>query len=78
MGSVGRSAGRRMRGGELRVEGDAAEFFCRYMEGGRARARHVKLLGETYGGTITAREVRALEKGKAGMHRAVLVFESEA
>ena len=76
MGSVGCSAGRRMSGGELRVEGDAGEFFCRYMEGGRARARRVELLGETYGGTVMAEEVCALEKGQAGCHRASLVLES--
>lgn len=76
MGSVGRSAGRGMCGGKLRVEGDAGEFFCRYMEGGAAHACNIALLGETYGGAITARRVRALEKGEGGTHMASLVLET--
>ncbi len=74
LGSVGNSAGRCMRGGRLVVRGDAGAFFCRYMEGGFAVARDVELLGETYGGTVQARSVRALEKGAGGTHRACLIL----
>jgi hypothetical protein len=59
------------------VEGDAGEFFCRYMEAGRASARDVALLGETYGGRIRARRIIAFEKGDEGTHRAELVVESD-
>jgi len=74
LGSVGNSAGRCMRGGELVVCGDAGRFFCRYMRGGLARVRDVELLGETYGGTIRARRILALEKGRRGTHRARLIL----
>jgi len=78
MGSVGRSAGRRMHGGHLRIEGDAGEFFCRYMEGGTARVRDVELMGETYGGTITARRILQFEKGPGGTHLAKILIQERA
>ena len=77
LGNVGNSAGRCMRGGRLIVRGDAGAFFCRYMEGGLACARDVELLGETYGGTVQARSVRALEKGRGGIHRARLIIRED-
>ena len=76
MGNVGRSAARRMMGGELRVEGDAGPFFCRYMEAGTAHAREVELLGETFGGIIHVRKVKAREKENDGRHDATLIVDT--
>jgi len=78
MGSVRRSAGRRMTDGELIVEGNAGPFFCRYMEGGIAHAQEVEMLGETYGGTVHVRDLKAFEKGKAGRHEANLIVETQS
>jgi hypothetical protein len=75
VGSVGRSAARRMRGGQLTIRGDAGPFFCRYMEGGTVRVRDVEMMGETFGGTVYARAVKAFEKGNAGRHEAELIIE---
>ena len=71
-GDVGNSAGRSMTDGELTVERNAGEFFCRYVRGGVAVAGSVALLGETYGDNIRARQVQAFEKGAHGIHKAKL------